>query len=69
MDYGGALDAMVTSVIFRRSPIPQGGLEIPIDLKIKQNQAPKPIFEKMKSFIAKYYLQPNDIPSEKKQQR
>ena len=34
LDYSGVIDATVTSVDFRRSPIPQGELEIPVNLHI-----------------------------------
>ena len=33
-DYGGELSAVVRDPKYRRSPIPQGGLEIPITLKV-----------------------------------
>ena len=33
-DYGGELSAVVKDPKYRRSPIPQGGLEIPITLKV-----------------------------------
>ena len=38
-DYGGKMEAFVSSIAFRRSPIPQGGLEIPIVLKIFKSKA------------------------------
>ena len=65
IEYGGELSAHVNDSSFRRSPIPQGGLEIPITLSVDQAETPKAVFEKMKGFIKENYIEPNQIPSEK----
>ena len=47
---------------FSRSPIPQGGLETPIDL-------PDKFFKMLKEFIDGYYLEPGKIPTTKNLRR
>ena len=39
LEYGGNMKASVRDIKFRRSPLPQGGLEIPITLTILRNNA------------------------------
>ena len=60
-DYSGVIDATVTSVDFRRSPIPQGGIEIPINLHIIKSASSDDVFKRMKK-IEQYYQEPNNIP-------
>ena len=61
-DYGGELSAVVRESNYRRSPIPQGGLKIPITLKVKIGDVPVPVYEKMVKFLPTYYLEPDKIP-------
>ena len=63
--YGGAFTARVRQTKFRRSPLPQGGLEIPISLRIWQADSSNSVYEKMKKFFKEYYLEPEDILVEK----
>ena len=63
VEYGGELLAHVTSTSFRRSPVPQGGLEIPICLQVKRSAAPEMVFKKMKQLVDTHYLEPDKIPS------
>ena len=44
IEYGGNLRANVRNTKFRRSPLPQGGLEIPISLAVIQNKASLEIY-------------------------
>ena len=50
LEYNGELDATVRSTKFRRSPLPQGGLEIPIKLRVGKGKASCDIFRKLKGF-------------------
>ena len=49
-DYGGELSAVVRDPKYRRSPIPQGGLEIPITLKVFKGDTPDNVFKKWGNF-------------------
>ena len=49
-DYGGELSAVVKDPKYRRSPIPQGGLEIPISLKVFKGDTPDNVFKKWANF-------------------
>ena len=55
------MEAFVSSIAFRRSPIAQGGLEIPIVLKIFKSKAPDRIFNIMKEKVNSYYTEPDQI--------
>ena len=58
------MKASVRDVKFRRTPLPQGGLEIPITLTILQNNASLTVYNKMQEFMMKYYVEPENIPTE-----
>ena len=60
--YGGKIKASVRDTKFRRSPLPQGGLEVPITLRIEQGRTSVDIFQKMKSYVEGYYIEPDNIP-------
>lgn len=60
-DYGGKLCAIIKTEKYRRSPIPQGGLEIPIELIIDQGKSSDVIFTKMREFVTEYYIEPENI--------
>lgn len=45
-DYGGKMTAIVRASKFRRSPLPQGGLEIPITLMVSQGDTTSQILVK-----------------------
>ena len=51
LEYNDQLDATVRSTKFRRSTLPQGGLEIPIKLPVGKGKASLEIFRKMKGFM------------------
>ena len=68
LNYGGSLHARVRDTQHRRSPIPKGGLEIPILLIIKKNEADSRVFEKMKELIEEYYMEPEKIAKTASQQ-
>ena len=61
-DYGGELSALVRDLKYRRSPIPQGGLEIPITLKVFKGDTPNNVFKKMREFLEKFYVEPDKTP-------
>ena len=61
-DYGGELSAAVRDPKYRRSPIPQGGLEIPITLKVFKGDTPDNVFKKMGEFLERFYVEPDKIP-------
>ena len=58
------MKASVRDVKFRRSPSPQGGLEIHITLTILQNNASFTVYNKMQEFMMEYYVEPENIPTE-----
>ena len=47
INYGGKLEAHVTCAKYRPSPIPSGGLEIPIPLSVKKGDATKKVFSEI----------------------
>ena len=61
IDYGGKLEATVTSVDFRRSQLPQGGLEIPIKFSVVKGDVSDVVFQKMREYITSYYIEPDQI--------
>ena len=61
LDYGGLLTANVKATKFRQSPLPQGGLEIPIKLAIGKGEASDDVFEKMKDFVDNNYIEPEKV--------
>ena len=63
INYGGTLEARVRDVKYRRSPIPSGGLEIPITLLVKRETADGDIFRKMKELVEAYYIEPEKTSS------
>ena len=52
------MKASVCDVKFRRSPLPQGGLEIRITLTILQNNASLTVYDKMQELMMEYYVEP-----------
>ena len=62
LEYGGILEAHVSSKKYRRSPLLQGGLEIPITLGVSIGTAPGKIFHKMKELLESTYMEPENIP-------
>ena len=65
INYGGKLEARVTGVKYRPSPIPSGGLEIPILLIVKKGDSTEEIFQEMEDFLRTYYIEPDKIVAEK----
>ena len=59
LGYNGELDATIHSRKFRRSPLLQGGIEIPIKLRVRKVKASLDIFRKMKDFVLHNYLEPD----------
>ena len=46
---------------YRRSPNPQGGLEISITLKVFKGDTPDNVFKKMGEFLERFYVEPDKI--------
>lgn len=60
----GVLSVFIRETKFQRSPLPQGGLEIPITLyEIKADGSEK-IFSQNKIFVEEHSLEPKKIPIE-----
>ena len=59
-NYGGELSSVVRDPKYRRSPIPQGGMEIPITLKVFRGDTPDG--GKMGEFSERFYVEPEKIP-------
>ena len=49
--HGGLLHGNVSDIKYRRSPLPQGGLEIPMTLSVYQGKATAEEYDSLKSFI------------------
>ena len=47
LDYGGKLEATVRCTKYRRSPLPQGGLEIPVTLLIFKGDSSDDVYSRM----------------------
>ena len=62
VNYGGA-KAKVRETKYRKSPIPSGGLEIPILLIIKKGESSSEVFEKMEIKVKEMYIEPDKINS------
>ena len=62
INYGGFLEGRVSNPRYRPSPIPSGGLEIPIRLVVKRNDSDYRVFQKMKNLLKEYYMEPDHIP-------
>ena len=52
---------------YRRSPIPKGGLEIPITMLVKRHKASPAVFNKMKELVFEYYTEPENFTKSKVQ--
>jgi hypothetical protein len=63
VNYGGDLEARVTDTQHRRSPIPSGGLEIPILLTVTKGMSGDTVMEKMIAYLQEYYMEPDLIPA------
>ena len=61
VDYGGEITGIVKSNKYRRSPILQGGLEIPIKLVIGQGSSSDQVFQRVKQLVNEYYIEPERI--------
>ena len=57
----------VRDVRYRRSPIPKGGLEIPITMLVKRHKASPAVFNKMKELVFEYYTEPENVKKSKVQ--
>ena len=66
INYGRKLELRVTCTNYRPSPIPSGGLEIPILLIARKGDSTEEIFEKMEDLLRSYYVEPDKIVVEKK---
>ena len=67
VNYGGKLEAGVTDINYRRSPIPSGRLEIPILLVVIKANASSLVMGKMIDYMKEYYTEPENIVPEKDQ--
>ena len=61
LDYGGKLEATVRGTKYRRSPLPQGGLEIPVTLLIFKGDSSDDVYSKMQELVANNYIEPEKI--------
>ena len=62
------MEAHVTCSKYRPSPIPSGGLEIPILLIVKKGDSTVEVFKKMENLIRNYYVEPDKIPIRKEKE-
>ena len=53
LNCGGVLEGRVRDNNYRRSPIPKGGLEIPIVLIVNKDKAPSSVFNRMKEYLTR----------------
>lgn len=60
--YGGVLSAVLRETKFRRSLLPQSGLEIPITLHVIKAESSEKVCSQMKNFVEKHYLELEKIP-------
>ena len=60
INYGGAINTRVSKVKYRPSPIPSGGLEIPMMEFVKEN-ATADVFRKMENYVQEYYTEPENL--------
>ena len=49
------------------SPIPKGGLEIPITMLVKRHKASPAVFNTMKELVFEYYTEPENVKKSKVQ--
>lgn len=63
LNYGGALEGRVRDRKYRASPIPSGGIEVPITLVVLLHKAGQRVFLKMKDLLQEYYVEPEDVQS------
>ena len=56
--YGIVISANVRQTKFRRSTLPQGGLEIPIYLCIQKGESSGKIYDQMENYVVEYYMEP-----------
>ena len=61
INYGGAINARVSNVKYRPSPIPSGGLEIPITMELIKENATVEVFRKMDEYVHEYYTEPENL--------
>lgn len=64
LNYGGKLETRVTCARYRPSPIPTGGLEIPILLIVLKADSTDEVFEEMENLVNSYYIEPDQIVAE-----
>ena len=63
LNYVGKLEVRVTNTRYRPSPIPAGGLEIPILLIVLKADSTDEVFEEMENLV-KNYIEPDQIVKE-----
>ena len=61
LDYGGKLEVTVRCTKYRRSPLPQGGLEIPVTLLIFKGDSSDDVYSNMQELVANNYIEPEKI--------
>ena len=52
----------ISDVKYRRSPLPQGGLEIPIAWEVLQSNASVEVYSTMQRLLTEHYYEPEQIP-------
>ena len=55
-----SIESIVTDENYRRSPLSQGGLEIPVEVICEMNDAPRnrAIMERFKTLVTRHYKEP-----------
>ena len=61
INYGGAINARVSKVKYRPSPIPSKGLEIPIMMEFVKENATADVYRKMENYVQEYYTEPENL--------
>ena len=55
------LEATIRCTKYRRSPLPQGGLEIPVTSLIFEGDSTENVYSKMQELVANNYIDPEKI--------
>ena len=61
INYDGAINDRVSNMRYRPSPIPSGGLEIPIMMELIKENATVDVFRKMEEYVHEYYTEPGNL--------
>ena len=61
MNYGGKLEARSPCTKYRPSPIPTGGLKIPMLFVVKKGNSMKETFEKTENLVKSRFIEPGIV--------